>query len=45
MWTELLGIAIAHAGMGGLSNVKRHGHDPQPVPPEIADLVGALEAF
>jgi hypothetical protein len=40
-----LRIAIAHAGMGGFSAVKRHGHDPLPVPPEVSDLVATLEPF
>jgi hypothetical protein len=40
-----LRIVIGHAGMGGLSRVKRHGHEPLPVPDDVAELVGTLEPF
>lgn len=36
---------IGHAGMGGLSRVKRHGHEPLPLPADVADLVATLESF
>ena len=33
------------AGMGGMSPIQRHGHDPLPVPPEIARLAAGLQPF
>jgi hypothetical protein len=44
-FVNYLRTVIGHAGMGGLSPVKRHGHPVLPVPPEVLELAAGLEPF
>jgi hypothetical protein len=38
-------IAMRHAGLAGLSPVRRHGHPVYAVPPEVRELADSLEPF
>ena len=42
-FVNYLRTVIGHAGMGGLSPVKRHGHPVLPVPPAVLELAAELE--
>ena len=44
-FVNYLRTVTQHAGLGGLSLTKRHGHDPLPVPSEVLELVSQLEPF
>ena len=44
-FVNYLRTVIQHAGLGGLSLTKRHGHDPLPVPGDVQELVSQLEPF
>lgn len=44
-FVNYLRIVIGHAGMGGLSPVRRHGHPVLPVPAEALELATDLEPF
>lgn len=44
-FVNYLRVVMTHAGMGGFSPIKRHGHDPLPVPAGVRELAATLEAF